>query len=126
MGDFQTKLIIAGVFFVFIFFSGFWLSRAKKPYNPFKLNLHKLIGLAAAVFLGVVINQVHQLTPLRPIEVASVAVNAFLFVITVVSGCLVSIDKPMPAAIAVLHKVMPYLATLSTAVTLYLLLSHSY
>jgi hypothetical protein len=34
-----------------------------------------------------------------------------------------SIDKPMPAIVLRLHQVMPYLAVLSTAVTLYLLLS---
>jgi hypothetical protein len=33
----------------------------------------------------------------------------------------VSIDKAMPAAISIMHKVLPYLTVLSSAVTLYLL-----
>jgi len=125
MNELQIRAIGAGVFFIFIFLSGFWLSRSKKPYNTLKLNLHKLISLAAGIYLGVVIVQVHQVTPLGAIEIGAVAVNLLFFVITVVSGGLSSIDRPMPAAIAKIHKVLPYLATLFTAVTLYLILSHS-
>jgi hypothetical protein len=44
------------------------------------------------------------------------------FLSTIVSGGLVSIDKPMPAPISIMHKLFPYLTVLSTAVTLYLVL----
>jgi hypothetical protein len=35
---------------------------------------------------------------------------------------LLSIAKPMPAVVSTMHKLLPYLTVLSTAVTLYLLL----
>jgi hypothetical protein len=42
----------------------------------------------------------------------------------VATGGLLSTDKTMPAVILKLHQITPYLTVLSTAVTLYLLLSH--
>ena len=43
------------------------------------------------------------------------------FVGLFVTGALVSIEKPMPAIVATIHHVLPYLALAATAGTLYLL-----
>jgi hypothetical protein len=122
MGTIQLKVIGAGLFFLFIFLSGFWLSRSGKPYSPVLFNIHKLIGLATGIFLIITVYQVHQVTLLRPAQVAAIAVSVLLFAADVAAGGLLSIDKPMPSAIARVHKVFPYLIALSTAATLYLLL----
>jgi len=50
-------------------------------------------------------------------------VTVLLFVGTVAAGGLLSIDKPIPVAVAMIHQWFPYLIVFSTAVTLYLLLS---
>jgi hypothetical protein len=120
----QSRVIGAGLFFIFIFLSGFWLSRSGKPYGTIKLNIHKFIGLGAVVFLAITVYQIHQLAPLRQVEMAASLVTFVFFVVTIISGGLSSIDKAMPAAFSALHKLFPYLTTLSTAVTLYFLLSH--
>jgi hypothetical protein len=46
----QLRVVSAGLFFLFIFLSGFWLSRTGKPYSGIILTIHKLIGLAAVPF----------------------------------------------------------------------------
>jgi hypothetical protein len=123
MDTIQLRVIGAGLFFLFIFLSGFWLSRSGKPYSAIIFNIHKLIGLAAGVFLVMTVYQIHQVAPLGPVEITAIVVTVLFFVGTVTAGGLLSIDKPMPAAISMMHKLFPYLTALSTAVTLYLLLS---
>ena len=56
---------------------------------------------------------------------AASVVTFVVFAITIVSGGLSSIDRPLPKIFSLLHKVFPYLTTLSTAVTLYLLLKET-
>jgi hypothetical protein len=131
----QSRVVSAGLFFLFIFLSGFWLSRSGRPYNAILINIHKLIGLAAGVFLVMTVYRIHQAAPLRPVQIAAIVVTVLIFVGTVAAGGLVSIDaagdlgninQSIRAAISMAHRIFPYLAVLSTAVTLYLLLSRKW
>lgn len=122
MGGTQLRVIGAGLSFVLIFLLGFWLSRSGKPYSPIIFNLHKLIGLAALVLLAVTVYRVNQVAPLSTAGWIAAAVTGLLFIATIVSGGLVSLDQPMPAFVSLMHKAFPYFTVLSTAVTLYLLL----
>ena len=75
------------------------------------------------ILLFVTVRQIHQATPLSPIEIAAVVVTVLFFLATVTTGSLLSIpiSKPMPDIISKLNKILPYFTVLSTAVTLYLL-----
>ncbi len=117
----NERLLVVGLLFLFIFISGFVLGYLSKPYNVFLITIHKLIGLAAGVFLGMAVYQRHQVTPLGSGEIAAIVVTILLFVGTVAAGGLQSIERPMPAAVSWVHKLTPYLAVLSTGATLYLL-----
>jgi hypothetical protein len=123
MGTNQLRVVGTGLFFVFIFLSGYWLSRSGKPYSAIIFNIHKLIGLAAGVFLIVTVYQIHRVAPLGPAEIIAIVVTVLFFIGVVAAGGLLSIDKPMPVIVSMMHKLLPYVAVLSTAVTLYLLLS---
>jgi len=119
----QSRLIGAGLFLLFIFLSGFWLSRSGKPYNAVIFNIHKLIGLATGLFLVITVYQIHQVNPLGTFEITAIVVTVLFFVGTIAAGGLLSIGKTMPPAILKLHQIAPYLTTLATAATLYLLSS---
>jgi len=119
----QLRVVSAGLFFLFIFLSGFWLSRTGKPYSGIILTIHKLIGLAAGAFLVMTVYRIHQVAPLSPVEITAIVVTVLFFAGNVATGGLLSTDKPMPAAISRMHQIMPFLTVLSTAVTLYLLVS---
>lgn len=119
----QIKVLSTGLLFVLIFVSGFWLSHLEKPYKLIPFTIHKLIGLAAVIFLFSLIKQIHQSTPLTGIEIFAIVVTTLLFVGTVVAGGLASIDKPMLAVFARLHRLLPYLTVVSTSGTLYLMVS---
>jgi hypothetical protein len=120
--DTTVRAIVAGLFFLFIFLSGVWLSRSGKPYSVIILTIHKMISLAAAVFFVITIYRINQMAKLSAIELVAVVVTGLLFLGTGVSGGLVSADKPMPVALLRVHQIVPVLTVLSTAATLYLVL----
>jgi hypothetical protein len=121
MDIYQQDLIKAGLFFLFIFISGIWLRASGKPYSTVKLNLHKFISLGTLIFLGMTVYRFQQAVGLSGIELtASIAVG-ILFVGTIVTGGLVSVEKEMPAVVKVFHKAGPYLTVLVTGLALYLM-----
>ena len=96
-------LIIAGLYFTGIFVFGYWLRRRGKPYSTLLVTIHKLIGLGLGIYLGFLIFQRNQLTPLTPIEMIATAVTILLFAINTATGSLLSTEKSMPAVITVLN-----------------------
>lgn len=116
-----SKLASAGLFFVFIFLSGYWLNRAGKPYSVLAVTIHKLIGLAAGVFLGLAVYRTHQTTALSTIQIISVTVTVLLFAVNVATGSLLSTNKAMPGTVSLINKWIPYLTLFATGVMLYLL-----
>ncbi len=122
-----TQLVVAGtgLFFLLLFFSGFWLSRSGKPYRALIFNSHKLIGLATGVLLAVIVYQSHQAIPLGLTEIAAIVVTVLIFVGIVAAGGLLSIARPMPTVVLRIHQIAPFLAVLAAAGTLYLLLSRA-
>lgn len=123
-------IIATGLFFLFVFLSGYWLTKMGKPYGSFPFNIHKLIGLAAGIFLIVTVYRRIRVAPLDSREIAVLAATVLIFILTVIAGGLLSAEDsgslknlPQPAmtAISVAHKVFPYLALLSLAATLFLL-----
>ena len=127
----NQKVIITGLFFVFVFLFGFWLSRSGKPYNALVFNFHKLIGLAMGIFLILTVYRAHQTAPFSSLNILSITITVIIFFILVAAGGLLSIEaaggleninQSVSTTISVIHRVFPYLAILSTAATLYLLL----
>lgn len=120
-----TALILAGVFG-----TGFWLSRLGAPYGAILFNLHKLIGVGAGAFLGLLVSGVNKTTPLQPGQTAAVVVAAIFFVLTIVAGGLVSVlatgglstlSPKLQYAISIAHQMLPYPTVLSFVAVLYLL-----
>jgi hypothetical protein len=119
-----TQVRVAGVVlsFILIILSGIWLSHLGKPYNTGVFAVHKLVGVAVGILLGVMVYQAHKATPLVPVQIAAIAITVLAFIGTVAPGALLSIDLEAPAFVQKLHQFLPVLTVLSTAGTLYLLL----
>lgn len=123
MSAVQVRVVGVALALLLILVSGILVSRKGKPYNTALFTVHKLVGLAAGVLLAVTVYQAHQAAPLGVVEVSAVVATVLLFAATVAAGGLLSVDKEAPAAALKLHQVLPIFAVLSTAGTLYLLLS---
>jgi uncharacterized membrane protein YhiD involved in acid resistance len=86
-------------------------------------TIHKLISLAAGIFLLVTVYRQYKLSPLGPTEWIAVVITGLCFLVMVASGGILSSDKPRPVALLRVHQVVPALTVLSTGATLYLLLA---
>ena len=123
MSTTQVRVVGAGVAFLAIFLSGIWVSLTGKPYSTLSFTVHKLVGLALGVLLGVIVYQTNQSASLGAVQIAAIVVTVLLFVATVAAGGVLSVVEEVPAVALRLHQIIPILAVLSTAGTLYLLLS---
>ncbi len=125
MSSIQLQAAGAGVFLVIIFLSGYWLSRSGKPYSGVRLNIHKLIALAAVVLFVIMLIGMNRVAALSPAELLTSVITGLLVIGLFLTGALLTIAKPMPAVVLRLHHVMPYLALLATAAAFFLLYSRT-
>jgi uncharacterized membrane protein YhiD involved in acid resistance len=116
-----TIAITTGLGFLLIFVSGIWLGRAGRPLNVGISTVHKLISLAAAIFLLVTFYRAGQAAALDGGGLIAVVVTGSLFLGSGISGAILSTDRPMVAAVLRVHQVLPVLMVLSSAGTLFLL-----
>jgi hypothetical protein len=120
MNGLTSKVIGTGVLFLFVFVSGFWLKNSGRPISTVSLTLHKLIALGTLIVIGVTIHQVNQVTALSAAAWAMVIVTAVLFAVTIITGGLLSLDRPV-SALSIVHNLGPFLTAASAILTLYVL-----
>jgi hypothetical protein len=123
MSNVQSRAVAAGLFFLFIFLSGLWLSHSGRPLNVIILTIHKLVSLAAIAFLVITLSQINRVAPLGATELTVSIITGVFLLGTIATGGLLSTGKPMPAVILTMHQVIPILTLLSTTATLFLVLS---
>lgn len=116
-----SKLIIAGLLFVFTLLSGIWVSHSGKPINTVIFTIHKLIALATAIVIGISVYTLFKALDQRmSIVLAGMVITGLLFVALFITGALLSRNTPLPVAILRIHQVAPLLALVSTTITIYL------
>jgi hypothetical protein len=115
-----SKFATPGLFFLFIFLTGFWLNRARKPYSVLLVTLHKLIALAAGIYLAATVYRLQQTAPFNTVQIAAIVVTILFFIVNVATGSLLSTNKPMPKLVSTLNKIFPYLTVLATIGMIYL------
>ena len=116
----SSQILLAVLLFIFVFLSGFWLSRTGKPYGIMASAVHKLVGVGLGIFLVMDVYHRHQAVPFGDVEILMIAVMMILFISLVATGAIVSGEKTLPA-LSFIHKILPYLAVISTSVMLSLL-----
>jgi hypothetical protein len=124
MDPLLQKIAITGTLFLIIVLTGFWVSRSGKPINVIKMNIHKLIALGTAVFIGIIFYRMSNGIAFNLQRITSLILSVFFAVAAIITGGLASLAKPIRVAV-VIHKITPYLTILSTAATLYFLLNHT-
>lgn len=115
-------LIAIAAMIAAVFVLGFALQRRGRPHNVLLLTAHKLLAVAALVLMAVTVIRAHRAAPLDTVVLVAAIATAVLFVVAIISGGLVSTDKPAPAVARALHWVTPFV-TVAGVVTTYLLVS---
>jgi hypothetical protein len=115
-----SRIIWMGALFILVFLFGFWLYRSGRPINTVVLTIHKLIALGALILIGVTIYQVNQIAALDVATWIVVVITGILFITTIITGGLLSLEQPL-TAVSIVHKIGPFLTVAGVVVTLYLL-----
>lgn len=110
----NPRLIGTGLAFLAVFVAGFGLLNAEKPYNFFVFNLHKLIAVGVLILFAVTAYQMNQITPLTSIELIACIVTGLVFIATIITGGLVSLETQMPPVVLLLHRIMPFVTLVCT------------
>jgi hypothetical protein len=109
------------VLFIVVFLLGFLLRRSGKPYSGLMLTVHKLISLAVIILLALLVYRFNQATPLDSTALLTAVLTVVFFVVAIISGGLVSIDRPTPPVVRALHWATPFLTIAGVAATCFLL-----
>lgn len=121
----KTTLILAGLLFLFTLLSGVWVSHSGKPINMVIFTIHKLIAIATIIFIALSVYNLYKALDLRTfIQLAVFVFTGLLFLALIITGALLSRNSPLPAAILRVHQVAPLLALVSSAISIYLLVSN--
>ncbi len=114
-----STVLVTLALLVLVFVLGFVLQRRGRPHNVLLLTAHKLIALAALILMAITIIRINQATPLATAALVAAAATAVFFVVAIISGGLVSTDRPAPALARTLHWVTPFV-TVACAVATFL------
>jgi hypothetical protein len=121
MSAVMTRYTLLGTLIFLTLASGLWLSHAGRPLNGVIFTVHKLIGLATVVTVGVSGYHLHKTSGrLAAVELTSILITAILFLALFVSGALLSREMALPPALLRIHQVAPLLALAATMASLYL------
>jgi hypothetical protein len=115
-----SRVVWTGALFILVILSGFWLYRSGRPINTVVLTIHKLIALGTLILIGVTVYQFHQIAALSATTWIAVVVTGVLFITTIITGGLLSLEQPV-AAVSIVHKIGPFLTVAGVSVTMYLL-----
>ena len=125
MDTITSKLIVAGMLFLFTLISGVVVSRSGRPLNIWLVTAHKLIAVGMVVLIGIAVNQLYKSSNGKLfIEMSLMVISAFLFLALIATGAFLTREEmQLPALVLNIHKVAPLLALVSSTITVYLLVN---
>lgn len=118
-----VKITITGLLYLFTILTGLWLSYSGKPLNTLLFNTHKLIALASVIFTVIVIHNLHKNVEIRIVTLTLIIATGLFILVLFISGALLSFEKPAYKIILTIHSITPILTVITTAATIYLLIS---
>jgi len=118
-----SKLIGAGILFLFTLISGVILHHSSRPLSIGLVTVHKLIAVATAALGGMTVNQLYKSVDGKVvIEIGLMVISALLLLALIATGALLTREEmQLPDLVLNIHKVAPLLALISSTVTIFLL-----
>jgi len=118
------KIISSGALFLLVIASGIWLSNIGRPYNALIFNVHKLIALAAVIYIAVIVYGQLRNVEMKALLIA-LAVGAIIAVLMLfISGALMSLGIGSHKAVWLIHTLAAVIAALILGASLYFITTH--
>ena len=121
MNIFTSRIIIAIIAVIFTIGSGIWLSKMGRPLNVILFNLHKLVSLAAIVFIVLGLIQLLNTVQADNLLIVLYVLTGLALVSTLATGGLLSFDKFGVPSIVLIHKISSILILVLSGLSLYFL-----
>lgn len=119
----SSRIMIGGLALVFTLVTGIVLSNLGRPLNSIVFGLHKIIAVGTIVLLGLVVRNYYQTTNLQIQYIVLFVVSGLLLLTLVVTGVLLSFERPVPTAVLRIHQIVPWLTLIVSSITAYLLVN---
>ena len=122
MDTITSKLVVAGILFLFTLISGVIVSHSNRPLNIGLVSLHKLIAAGTVVLIGMAVNQLYKTVDSQAIvEIGLMVISALLFLALIATGALLTREEiQLPDLVLNIHKVVPMLALISSTLIIFL------
>ena len=122
MDTITSKLVVAGILFLFTLISGVIVSHSSRPLNIGLVTFHKLIAVGTAVLVGMTINQLYKPVDGKVlIEIGLMVISALLLLALIATGAFLTREEmQLPEFVLNIHKVAPLLALLSSTLIIFL------
>lgn len=119
-----SKLVAAGILFLFTLISGLIVSRSGRPLNIWLVTVHKLIAIGTVVLIGMAVNQLYKTADGKVfIEMSVMVISGVLFLALIATGALLTREEmQLPEVVLKIHQVTPSLALVFSTITVFLLL----
>lgn len=118
----SSRIVWCGVLFLLTLLSGFWVAHSGRPLNMVIVTIHKLISLATVVLTGItMINLLRALGIRSLVDTGLTVLTGLIFLALLVSGGLLSMERPAPRFVLLIHQIAPWLAVAAAAASVYLL-----
>ena len=114
------RIIITGVLFIIMSLFGIWLSNSGTPYNIVLLSVHKILALLTAIAIIVTMIYLLKGVEIKAFYIILIIVSGIIFLISFVSGVLLTFDKPVSALILNTHKITSIVTAISTVLMIFL------
>ena len=114
-----SKYIITGALYLLMFATGVVLTKKGKPYNMAVSAVHKLVSVAAIVFMVLTIIQLEKISGISAMQWVMIVVIGFFFIIAIGTGGFLAGHNEAPKPIVVLHKIAPLIVLVLSFVSLY-------
>jgi len=122
MENLTVRIILAIGIFVLMLLSGIWLRTKGKPYNKLIFTIHKIMTLLTILFVARYLILLKNSVAMAQHTLNLMWVTLAFFIVSFISGALLSFEKPMPDALTKLHRLSALLVTILGGVTVYLVL----
>jgi hypothetical protein len=123
MDTITSKLIGAGILFLFTLVSGVILHHSSRPFSIGLVTIHKLIAVGTAVLVGMAVNQLYKTVDGKVfIEIGLMVISVLLLLALIATGAFLTREEmQLPDFVLNIHKVAPLLALISSTLTIFLL-----
>ena len=121
MPDTFNQSILFAVLFILIMITGYRLAKVGHKDNSLLFTLHKLAALTNLILIDRMVYLHHKTEPLVIGQKTSMILLNVFFLVTIVSGALMSFEKTSIASVKIVHKISPWFSVISLGVLIYVM-----